>query len=58
MKSSMKEALLEYGRRIQKDGWKSGEIIIQRNEGRFRDFRRWAYALGIMLRADELLKKY
>lgn len=51
----MKEALLEYGKTIQRDGWEAGERVIERNELRIPDFRRWAYALGIMLRAEELL---
>lgn len=49
------QALAEYGRAIKKDGWKAGEPIIDRHERKILEFRRWAYALGIMLRAEELL---
>lgn len=48
-------AIAEYGRTIQKDGWQAGEAVILRYEPGISDFRRWAYALGIMLRAEELL---
>lgn len=48
-------ALTEYGRTIKRDGWRVGEPLIDRCEKTIPDFRRWAYALGIMLRAEELL---
>ena len=48
-------ALAEYGRTIRRDGWRAGEAIIEKYELEIPEFRRWAYALGIMLRADELL---
>jgi hypothetical protein len=48
-------AVVEYGRTIQRDGWKAGEAVILKYEPGIPDFRRWAYALGIMLRAEELL---
>ena len=48
-------ALAKYGRTIQKDGWRAGEAVILRYESGIPDFRRWAYALGILLRAEELL---
>lgn len=48
-------ALAEYGRTIQRDGWRAGEPIIDQYERTIPDFRRWAYALAIMLRAEELL---
>lgn len=49
------KALAEYGRTIQRDGWRSGETIIEKYELEIPEFRRWAYALGIALRAEELL---
>lgn len=55
MKDELVRALTEYGRIIKRDGWKAGEPIIDRYEHTIPDFRRWAYALGIMLRAEELL---
>lgn len=48
-------ALTEYGRTIQRNGWRAGEPLIDRYEKMIPDFRRWAHALGIMLRAKELL---
>lgn len=55
MNTPLVEALAEYGRAIQQDGWKAGEPLIQKHARRFVDFKKWAYALGIMLRAEELL---
>lgn len=49
------QALTEYGQAIRKDGWAAGEPIIEQHERKIPEFRRWAYALGIMLRAEELL---
>lgn len=51
------QALTEYGQAIQRDGWKAGESIIERHERKIPEFRRWAYALGIVLRAEELLSE-
>jgi hypothetical protein len=49
------QALTEYGWTIRRDGWRAGETIIERYELEIPEFRRWAYALGIVLRAEELL---
>lgn len=49
------QALAEYGQVIQRDSWAAGEPVIERYERKIPEFRRWAYALGIMLRAKELL---
>ena len=49
------QALAEYGRTIREGGWKAGEPVIARHERMLPDFRRWANALGIMLRAEEIL---
>lgn len=57
MKEELIQALAQYGRAIRKDGWKAGEPLIEKYEKRFKDFKRWAYALGIMLRANELLEE-
>jgi hypothetical protein len=51
----MKRELIEYGRRIQIEGWQIMEPMIWKAEKRWPDFRRWAYALGIVLRAEEIL---
>lgn len=55
MDEEMRNDLARYGRAILKDGWKIGEPMILEAEKRWPDFRRWAYALGIMLRAEEIL---
>jgi hypothetical protein len=55
MKDELIRALTEYGKIIKRDGWKAGEPIIDRCERTIPDFRRWAHALSIMLRAKELL---
>jgi hypothetical protein len=57
MEAKMKVALVEYGEAIRGGGWGAGERLIVDGERRFRDFRRWAYALGIMLRANEILQE-
>lgn len=55
MNQEMKKALVDYARAIQDHGWEAGEHLIFRNERRFPGFRRWAYALIIVLRVEELL---
>lgn len=51
------EALAQYGRIITQQGWAAGEPFIERQERLHPgcNFRRWAHALGIMLRAKEIL---
>jgi hypothetical protein len=55
MKDELIRALTEYGRAIKRGGWRAGEPLISQYERTIPDFRRWARALGIMLRAEELL---
>lgn len=55
MKEAMKKALARYGRAIRREGWMAGEPLIKKYERRFPEFQKWAYALGIMLRAKEIL---
>lgn len=55
MNESLKAALRAYARTILQDGWDAGEQVIKQHELAFKDFRRWAYALGILLRAREIL---
>lgn len=52
-----KRAMAEYGRTIKEHGSRAGEPVIEKWEKKIPDFRRWAYALGIMLRSDELLEE-
>lgn len=56
MTKALKQELARYGRTIKKDGWQAGEPLIASGEKRFKDFRKWAAALAIMLRAQEILK--
>lgn len=51
----MKQTLVEYAVTIQDHGWEAGEEFITVQEREIRDFRRWAYALAIVLRAREIL---
>lgn len=53
--AAKKKALREYGKKIKEKGSRAGEPIIQKHLKIWPDFRQWAYALGIMLRSDELL---
>ena len=55
MDENMKAVLVEYGEAILANGWEAGESLIEAGERRFEGFRRWAYALGIYLRAKEIL---
>jgi hypothetical protein len=57
MEEAMKQALVDYWRTIKRKGWKAGEPLIRRYSGRWKDFEKWAKALGIMLRAEELLNE-
>lgn len=54
MSNEMRKALAHYGAEIKHKGWKAGEPLIEKYENRFPGFRKWAYALGIMLRAREI----
>jgi hypothetical protein len=55
MKNGMIDALANYGKAIKRHGWKAGEPLIEKYGKRFPGFREWAYALGIMVRAREIL---
>lgn len=55
MTKQMKAALTEYAEAIKANGHAAGEPIIVKYEEQYADFRRWANAVALMLRADELL---
>lgn len=55
MQAEMKKALVHYGRTIKLDGWDAGEALIEIHEKHYPEFRKWAYALGVMLRTKEIL---
>lgn len=57
MDDGMRTALIEYGRTIGRNGFQAGEPIIRKYSAKYRDFEKWAAALGIMLRARELLER-
>lgn len=56
MDPRMRDELAVYGLTILRDGWRAGEAVVRRGERRWRGFRKWACALGVMLRAKELLE--
>lgn len=55
MDEAMMKALLEYGLTIQQKGWKAGEPLITKYEKQFKGFQHWAHALGVTLRAYEII---
>lgn len=55
--AAMKKELVKYGRRIKRDGWRAGERIIAQAQKRLPDFAKWAKAIRIMMRTEELLKE-
>lgn len=57
MEKAMHGALEEYGRTIKREGWKAGEPLIRKGLRKWKDFDRWARALAMMLRTQELLEE-
>lgn len=57
MSAGMRTALEEYGATIQEHGWEAGEALIEKYSEQYRDFERWARALSIVLRTNELLEE-
>lgn len=52
----MNTALKNYAKTIKNEGWKAGESLIKKGIKEFgADFKKWAYAIGVALRAKELL---
>ena len=51
------KALAEYARAIKDRGWRAGEPIIVKHAPKFPDFDKFAPAIRLMFRADELLRK-
>ena len=56
MDPEMDRALIKYGTTIKAQGWEAGEPLIRQGMQKWPEFRQWAHALGIMLRAKEILK--
>lgn len=54
MDEDLKQALEEYALTIRNCGWEAGEELIAVHEVEWPEFRRWAYALAILLRIREL----
>lgn len=48
-------ALALYGATIKEAGWEAGEPLISRFSEEFMNFREMAWAVGIVLRADEII---
>lgn len=57
MSKELENALKEYAVCIKKNGWKAGEPIIEKYKNKYKDFEKWALAIRLMLRADEILKE-
>lgn len=55
MEKKMQDALTKYGQLIKRGGWDAGEPFIAKMEKKFPHFRKWGYALGIVLRATYLI---
>ena len=55
MNKAMIAALAEYGKAVLAKGWKAGEPIIRKHLEAFPDFDKFAMAMRLMMRADELL---
>jgi hypothetical protein len=56
MTPEIKQALIEYGRTLQKKGWKAAEEISKKYHD-FPNFKKWSMAIKIMLRAEELIEE-
>ncbi len=56
MDQEMDRALIQYGTTIKAQGWAAGEPLILQGMRQWPEFRQWAHALGIMLRAKEILE--
>ena len=48
--------LAEYGSAVKVGGWQAGEPIIEANKN-IPDIEKWAMAMRLMIRADELLQE-
>lgn len=55
MNDDLKQALTEYILTVKACGWEAGEELIAVHEEAVPDFRRWAYALAIVVRVNEIL---
>lgn len=56
MTEEVKGRLATYGQTVVEKGWKAGEPLINEGEKLFPEFRKWATAVGIMLRVQELVE--
>jgi hypothetical protein len=57
MDERMKAALNEYGDTILAHGWKAGEALIAKYSEQYADFPKWAKAMAILLRVEEVLSE-
>lgn len=57
MNKRMRAALLEYAEVILAQGWEAGEALIEKYAEQYSDFRKWANAVALMLRAEERLNE-
>ena len=51
-----KNALKYYSKVVSEKGWRAGKPLIAKYSKRWPGFKKWAKALRIMIRAEELMK--
>lgn len=51
------KALALYGTTIKELGWEAGEPLISRFSEEFLNFREMAWAVGVVLRAEEIIEE-
>lgn len=51
------KALAVYGATIKTSGWEAGEPLIARFSEEFMNFREMAWAVGVVLRAEEIVEE-
>lgn len=51
------KALAVYGVTIKASGWEAGEPLIARFSEEFMNFREMAWAVGIVLRSEEIVEE-
>lgn len=51
------KALMVYGATIKAEGWEAGEPVIAKFSEEFMDFREMAWAVAVVLRAEEIIEE-
>jgi hypothetical protein len=55
MEEEMKEALKEYSWMVRRKGYVAATPLLLKYQDRFKDFDKWAMAIRMMFRIEELL---